>query len=210
MTASNNHDDQPQIRFISPAKLSQIAQNFLEEHGAAEQFPVPIEEIIELRLRISVIPVPHLKSDRGIDAYISQDFRHITIDDDCYTSYPSRARFSLAHELAHFILHRDAYPKVPVANREDYLAYQKSMTDETLKKIEQQAYILAGCILVPSNKFRAIIDKSISELGRVDQITIQDTAKILAGLTLFFSVSGEVISRRLKAEYPQLFEIMFP
>ncbi|MBK9334998.1 MAG: ImmA/IrrE family metallo-endopeptidase [Ignavibacteria bacterium] len=49
-----------------------------------------------------------------MDAFISQDFQFITIDEDIYfrDTNQSRRRFSLGHEIGHYALHKNLYEKL--------------------------------------------------------------------------------------------------
>lgn len=47
--------------------------------------PVPIEEIVELKLAIKVILINGLIRDFGVNAFISQSFDTIVIDEQMFT-----------------------------------------------------------------------------------------------------------------------------
>jgi len=80
--------------------LRNVAQAFLERAHPGGEIPVPIEEIIELRYKLDIVPTPGLKPAFDIDGFISSDLSTIYVDEFVYESYLARYRFTLAHELA--------------------------------------------------------------------------------------------------------------
>jgi hypothetical protein len=94
-------------RFMPPDEVEKIALDFLQLHHPANTIPIPIEEIIELKLLIDIVPTPGMVAETGVDAATSHDFTQINIDEQQFNSVPNRARFTLAHEVGHLVLHRD-------------------------------------------------------------------------------------------------------
>jgi hypothetical protein len=88
--------------------LRRRAEAFLAEHHPSSKIPVPIESIVEFRFGIDIVPMPGLSSFDTV-AYLTQDLAEIRVDEFVYRCRPSRFRFSLAHELAHHVLHSDIY-----------------------------------------------------------------------------------------------------
>jgi len=97
------------MRHLTLREVEQRASDFLEKYNSKNVFPLPIDEIVEIELKIFVCAVPGIKSLLGIDGFISSDFSQITIDESLYDNYLNRTRFTLAHEIGHFFLHRDWY-----------------------------------------------------------------------------------------------------
>ena len=99
--------------FLSYRDLRRRAGDFLRTCHPAGTIPVPIEEIVEFRFRIDIIPVPGLQDAFEVDGFISSDLKSITVDTSMQKRRPGRYRFTLAHELAHAVLHR----RIFLANR---------------------------------------------------------------------------------------------
>jgi hypothetical protein len=102
-------------KWLSKDYLNFVASKFLKEYNPSNVIPVPIEEIIEFGLKMDIIPIPGLKDisvDAGldIDAFISSDLKSITIDQYTMEKRENRYRYTLAHEIAHKLLHEDIYP----------------------------------------------------------------------------------------------------
>jgi len=95
--------------FLPYDTLRRRAGDFLRTHHPEGSIPVPIEEIVEFRYRIDIIPVPGLQEAFEVDGFISSDLKAITVDSFVYERRPGRYRFTLGHELAHAVLHRRIY-----------------------------------------------------------------------------------------------------
>ena len=66
--------------YISYEETEGRANRFLAEHNPNRKIPVPIEEIVELKLEISIIPKMGMLLQHGIDAFLSSDFTELYID----------------------------------------------------------------------------------------------------------------------------------
>jgi hypothetical protein len=95
-------------------QLRELADRIRQEYWPEGILPINTAEIVELRLNFDVEPVPGLLSILDVDAYLKTDLSGIVVDQDCYMKdrFANRLRFSLAHELGHYFLHRDIYIKL--------------------------------------------------------------------------------------------------
>ena len=59
----------------------------------------------------------------GMDAQITSDFSTIYVDQKSYENDTSRFRFSLAHELGHFALHKQFYKDLKIRELADVFAF---------------------------------------------------------------------------------------
>ena len=89
----------PVNKYISYEKIEKEANKFLNDYNPNRDIPVPIEEIVEIKLEISIVPKMGMLSRHGIDAFLSYDFTELYIDHDHYMSQTNRSRFTLAHEM---------------------------------------------------------------------------------------------------------------
>lgn len=87
--------------------IEQYAIDFSLQYNQNEQIPVPIEEIVEIELGINIVPRKGLLGLEQIDAFLSHDYKTIYIDEDHYLNQTNRCRFTLAHEVGHFCLHKE-------------------------------------------------------------------------------------------------------
>ena len=61
-------------------ELRVIAEDFLAQHHPEKTIPVPVEEIIEFRLGLNIIPMPGLRRFFDIDGYVSKSLHDISVD----------------------------------------------------------------------------------------------------------------------------------
>ena len=183
---------------LTLSEVTKAASNFLKLYYPILTPPIPIEEIIELKMDIGLFVVPGIKSLLGIDAFMSSDFSGITIDEDAFVRFPERTRFSIAHEIGHLVLHKEWYKKNGPKGLEDYFTFHDRIDKEIYKYLEIQAHTFAGLVLVPT-------DLLLRELKlKIGKIPSNETPEILIPIAQdlldTFKVSGEVIWRRLQKE----------
>ena len=115
---------------LSYADLGRRAGDFLRTHHPAMTLPVPIEEIIEFRFGMDIIPIPGLHAAFEVDGFISSDLKGITVDEFVYQQRPTRYCFTLAHELAHAVLHRRIYTAHKFTRVEEWKRFQREMDEQ--------------------------------------------------------------------------------
>ncbi len=189
---------------LSYRDLRRRAGDFLRTHHPAGTIPVPIEEIVEFRYRMDIIPVPGLQDAFEVDGFISSDLKAITVDASMQKHRPGRYRFTLAHELAHAVLHR----RIFLANRfgrvEDWKRFQRDLDEADRGWLEYQAYAFAGLILVPTEPLLAEYQKALRVAGRAG-LSLQSAGEVARPyianwLARRFDVSSQVIEKRLNKD----------
>lgn len=98
-------DDVFAIPPLSYEKIREYAKRFLAKYHSSQRIPVPIEKIIEFKLHIDIVPLPGLEGAFGVVGFTSSDLREISVDQYVYDHQLGRYRFTLAHEVGHFVLH---------------------------------------------------------------------------------------------------------
>jgi len=181
-------------------QIRRIAEDFLNKYHKKLSIPVPIEEIAELELQISLVTIPQMKSSFDIDGFINSTFDQITIDNDIFNLFEERARFTIAHELGHWVLHSSIYSQFKIQTLEEYLRFQNSITAEDQKWLEIQANIFAACLLVPSSRlkeeFTLTLKKEKVPRGAGEEYFIP----LIEQLPTKFKVSWAVMYRRMQKE----------
>lgn len=157
-----------QIGYRSDAIIRESALGFLKRYHPKDTIPVPIEEIVEFDLELDIIPVPGLKKNHGIDGALSQDFSQIYVDDYTLENIPKRHRFTLAHEVGHFVLHKTDIENGEIETFEDWLDYVKTISGFG-DWFETQAHIFAGYVLMPSHHFESEFDRFLPEIEKLIQ-----------------------------------------
>ena len=112
--------------FRSPEYINSVAESFLTAYCPSKTLPIKIEEIIEFQLNLDIIPVPGLKTSfekigLDIDAFISSDFKSITVDQYVQEHVSNRYRFSLIHEIGHMLLHKYLYSQFKFNTSEEWI-----------------------------------------------------------------------------------------
>ncbi|MCK5455023.1 MAG: ImmA/IrrE family metallo-endopeptidase [Calditrichia bacterium] len=169
--------------------------------------PVPIEEIIEFDLKITPWPKNGLLQKIDIDGFLSNDLKYIFIDEDIYNDprQENRLRFTLAHEVGHFILHRKEIQACKFRSENDWIHFREEIQEEDLLWFEQQAYEFAGRLLVPVSLLKKEIESNSNKIEKFrkfynengEELLIQAISRIICNK---FGVSEKVISRRIKSE----------
>lgn len=174
------------------------ADKFIHNYHPSLELPIPIDEIVELKMKIAIVAVPGIKSLLGVDSFINRAFNQITIDEYSYDTYVERTRFSIAHEIGHFVLHRQWYEKNGPMNLDDFMEFFDRIDRDDYKYLEIQAQTFAGFILVPTIKLNEEIKQKI---GYVPELEPSETfTPIFQDLLNKFQVSGDVMLKRLIRE----------
>lgn len=176
--------------------------------------PVDIDHIVEFGYRLEVRPLKNLKSSLDMEGMLSKDRTTIFVDNDTYTDdrFYTRHRFTLAHEIGHFELHKDYYLKAKFETPEEWLALLQNIDPDELEWCERHADEFAGRLLVPVEFLNAEIDKLRPELKRLEGIAkdlgidngeeIQKRKAVYIARILApkFEVSSQVIEIRIRTE----------
>ncbi|MCL5794760.1 MAG: ImmA/IrrE family metallo-endopeptidase [Patescibacteria group bacterium] len=199
------------IKNINIDQLAAIANKLLEG-CKIDRIPVDIENIVEVILKIKVCPIPDIKMNFDVDSYFATDGEEsrIFIDKHIY-DHPknNRCRFSYAHELSHYLLHKKFYIEENITDFEKYLDFQKTLTLTEIKRLEFQAYTLAGYLLLPRQIFTTTLRNLIKEKGSIGKLTTSDIQIIISDLSNKFNVSELVILKQIKKEFPKFYDLIY-
>lgn len=203
--------------FISKTKIQEAVDEFRSKYWQDNDSPIDVEQIVEFDLGIQIIPVKNLLNEKGIDAFISQDFNFITIDEDIYLrdANQSRRRFSLGHELGHYVLHKSLYRELTFKTEDEWIQFIESIPEADYSFIEYHAYEFSGKLLVPKNTLvKSLVKasekfKSNSILRNLNDFDLIKS-HIYSNIGREFFVSDGVIERRVNSEQinvKQIFEM---
>ena len=163
-----------------PQELSRIADEqraILESH--IKEQPIKLGQLAkELGVAVKVAVL-----NGGISGQITCEDGQYTIRVNRYESR-ERQRFTIAHELAHYLLHKPIIDKEPKGIQDNVL-YRSDKPD----KIEYEANRLAAHILMPADKVKEVIQ---GEHGG----TFEDDATV-ESLAARFKVSKAAMGIRL-------------
>lgn len=194
-------------KWIDQNQLRELADQKRQKYWPEGILPVDTTKIIELRLRLEVEPMFDLLSTLDVDAYLKTDLSGIVVDHECYMNdkFLNRLRFSMAHELAHYFLHREIYSSLSLSSPEDWKEFIQNVPETEYEAFEYQANEFAGRFLVPYEKLKSAIMDSIEMLKRSGiEYLLSDSDMVLSRISPFlrriFGVSEQVIEIRVRRE----------
>jgi Zn-dependent peptidase ImmA (M78 family) len=194
------------VKDLSNEDPRALAERFLQQHHPSETVPVPIEEIVDLKLRIDIVPLPSLQRSFEIEGYISRDMTAIYVDEYIFLNRPNRYRFTLAHEIAHAVIHPKLFHALAFDSVEEWIDVMTGFPEKEYGWLEWQANTFAGLVLVPNHALRASFKKTVSKVEEagLSLASMSEVARdmIIAYIAREFQVSSAVIKRRLDAEKP--------
>ncbi len=193
--------------FLTKEQIWESVENFRQTHIQNEDIPVNIEAIVQSNLGIDVIPVNDIQTLLGMEGFISNDFKNIYVDNQLYITdaYYPRVRFTIAHEIGHYILHRSFIDQLKFDTIDEWKTYRKSLNSDNLGRFEYQANEFAGRLLVPVDKlvvlFRSERKRIIRSQSWEDPAHDDEVIEVAAtSICSMFCVSKDVISIRLQRE----------
>ena len=155
------------IPFLHNEEIEKKANSFRDKIWDGS-LPIDIERILDVKLKFDIIPVPNLYKLCGIDAMIASNWQFIYVDKLGFEDErcQNRLRFSLAHELGHFILHKDVYTSFGVEEFQDFLKLFEKISNKEYGYLEIQANKFANCFLLPRDILRVKREGLIKELKK--------------------------------------------
>ena len=187
--------------YLPYQKIAELAAAFIANHNPENVLPLPIEEIVEFNFGIDIIAMPGFHVNYEVDAFISSDLSEIRVDQSVYDAKnKNRYRFSLAHELAHAVLHQDIFKQLKYSSVAAWKASRDAIPEKAYSWLEWQANCFAGLILVPPLALASKFELAVAHAESVG-IDIYDARpeawdNIERWLGAEFGVSTAVISRR--------------
>jgi len=148
--------------FISDETLRREAEAFTEKYNPSRIIPVPIDVIAERDFDIDIVPLPGIQDNFDTVAFISRDLTTIYVDEYILQKRENRYRFSVAHELAHRVLHADVFRQLSF----DSIASWKDVVTNTIPEdqygfVESHANTFAGLVLLPQAELRQAFSQAI-------------------------------------------------
>lgn len=168
-----------------------------------------IFSLVELDLRLDVIPFDDLAAKYQVEAALKVDFTGIYVDAETYVLLDKgpewklkRLRFSLAHEVGHFVLHRHLPQPAHFASLPDFARWTRNQVGRKYS-IEQEANEFAGRLLVPVDRLDGFYGEFAQKLsGLLPGFPLSQDMRgqfcELAGQR--FGVNAQVIATRLDRE----------
>ncbi|GJQ27838.1 MAG: hypothetical protein HBSAPP02_28700 [Phycisphaerae bacterium] len=155
------------VPFLHEKQIEREAQVLLEEHAQAHSWqvtaPVPVDEIIELYLKLTFAiedlqALLHVDDVLGAIWFTTKEIRvDVRLDPTANPLLLGRYRFTLAHEAGHWRLHRQYYLEDPNQGKLFDGRGQPAFVCRSSVRppAERQADMFAGCLLMPREVLRA-------------------------------------------------------
>lgn len=186
------------VPYIPNSIISSKANKFRRKYWN-NHLPINIEKIIDVGLQIDIIPIHRLEKVCNTDAFITSSWKSLYIDKDLFEDErrENRLRFSLAHEISHYILHKDFYASLKIKSIENFYSFLKLIPRSEYGYLETQANKFAGHLLVPREILKEKLNKELvkiynnRELGKADRGLLKSYLAI--PLAKEFGVSQEAM-----------------
>lgn len=147
------------IPYYSYADIGKIANDFLNKYHPSLELPIPIEKIVDVKMGIHIFPLPRLYKEHNQNGFLSWDRKIIYVDEYQYDNFHEKYRFTLTHELGHYLLHEPCYENLPFKSSDEYIEWRMSISNEDIGWFDTHCDWFAGHVLIPSNRLKEICDK---------------------------------------------------
>jgi len=121
--------------------------------------PIPVYEIAE-NSGVNVVFADFGSNAEAVSGFCDFNSRRLYVNKDDSTQ---RQAFTMAHELGHWLLHRDFFTKDP----DRYMVLPRFSDPNRDDSMEKEANKFAACLLVPEKLLRPVIGAPVSALARV-------------------------------------------
>ncbi|MBN2347049.1 MAG: ImmA/IrrE family metallo-endopeptidase [Candidatus Aminicenantes bacterium] len=182
------------------------ADQIRQRYWSSGELPVEVELLL-YPLGLELVPHHSIKETGDVDALLLGDLKTIIVDYQDYMNdkMQNRLRFSIAHELGHFVLHQDVFKDIAHVTIKDWIQFIRLIPQAEYSYIEQQAYEFAGRLLVPSDRLGREFRQLIKKAKNAGFLSWDKTGEAALGfiatpISRIFGVSLEVIEKRLRRE----------
>lgn len=192
--------------FIDAPQCWAAADTFRLQYSHSGTIPLDVLALAELDLGMEIRTVGCLKQDADVDALLLGDWKTLIVDKQQYLDdrFLHRLRFSVAHELGHFVLHKTVFKSIPRETPGMWIAFMQDMPDREYGFLEFQAYEFAGRLLVPVDALKAEFEKVLADAedSGIKRHKLNDAhlSYLCIPLGKHFAVSQDVIEKRLNRE----------
>ena len=191
--------------WLALGSIKKITDDFRIYNWPENTFPINIEKVITQRMGLDIIPEPNLH----VEAYLRSD-HSISVNLEKYmdAEYDNAIRFALAHELGHFVLHKQICDNFQFITFQEYLDLYAGFPQPEYELFELQANEFAGSLLVPAESLFGEVKKCACDLDDNKTSFRGNSTVFMQFLEIgtFFGVPAKVIQKRVEREnYSQFF-----
>lgn len=202
----------PEFQHITFAHCCETAEEVRNKYGQSQEIPINIDHLIEIGVGIEIVPMDGLRNDLDIYGFLSNDRSTIFVDSGMMITqkFEAALRFTMAHELGHYFLHRDFYETNRITTAKDWKTLLSQIDGANLVSYEDQADEFAGRLLIPLTQLiseLSLIVPSLFDFRKRNEAIykkeeFEQLLIIVIAEELFpkFNVPFEVMHRRLERE----------
>jgi hypothetical protein len=195
------------VPYLEYAYLGELAEEIISKHHPSRQLPIPIDDIIDPRMQLDIFPLPGLtkatSDNDGIIAYVNSALTCITVDEESWEAQTPRFRFSIAHELAHVVVHQNILGGFRYNTVQEWQQAMKAIPSTAYGRLEWQANSFAGHLLVPTVELRSNLESILAKISEYPNIDPRDEGVRLIiekRLADIFGTSSMTVHIRLEKE----------
>lgn len=193
-----------EVPYYSYADIGKQAQAFLSEYHPSLKLPIPIEDMVDVKMGINIFPFPRLYKDHNLNGFLSRDRRTIYVDELQYDQFNEKFRYTLAHELGHYILHKPCYDDLPFQSPDEYAAWRMSVPSEDIDWFEKHGDWFAEQVLVPTIQLEeiclSVVEKHRGTFSKLKTIPDDIWSLISNEVARHFEVNPPVVEIRIRRE----------
>lgn len=192
--------------YLPKERIWPQADEFRRENWPTGAIPVDVLSIVEIDLGVEIRPISSLRASADTDALLLANRQTIIVDETLFMDdrYLNRLRFSVAHELGHFVLHKNISAQMQRDTVDDWAEFVCGISEREYSFFEFQANEFAGRFMVPFDALSRELEKAINVAeqdglarSRLSDAALPYLAKMIARN---FALSDSVIERRLIRE----------
>ena len=163
--------------------ILRLTEDLLDKHGVSRP-PVPVDQIAR-KLGAEIRREP---TEAGLSGFLLRDTERVIIGVN--SNHPStRSRFTIAHELGHFLLHEGERVHVDRTGQMFRVKLRGEMASQGTDLEEREANLFAAELLMPE-KFIA------HDLEKIEELDLEDDA-LMKRLAKSYGVSVQALTFRL-------------
>lgn len=157
---------------------------------------VDIERLILEKFKLKIESFADLRRHWDAYAFIDTTARVIFIDADLMNEerFEKKYRFTLAEELAHFLIHRELFINCHTA--EARMKIEDMLDEQTLLYMESNAKALASAILMPKACVEPLVESLASKYVDAEGHILVD--KLASTLAEEYDVNVQAAKRRMR------------
>ena len=188
--------------FLKYEDVGDAVAEFQRQYHPSGEIPVPIEEIIEFQLGIDIVPVEDLYRQASVNGFLSSDLKSIFVDRRQWDDYEEKYRFTLAHEVGHYVLHKFCYDQLDWRSVDDFAEFYRTADDDAISWFEKHGNWFAEQLLVPKDKLievaRGVVRDNIGQLSPLGELGEEAWSFMAGRIARPFEVSPAVIEYRVR------------